>query len=132
MHEPPPTTIPNHYTPPTNPNLNCKTAQAHLNPPPPPTTTPTTTPKNKQPQVEAMAKKLAMHVVAAGPQFLSPEAVPAEVQTREKDVARQTVREMWWGVCVCGGGGGDYHLYLYLYLGWGRRNAIVCVDGCGP
>ena len=44
-----------------------------------------------------MAKKLAMHVVAANPMFLAPEAVPAEVQTREKDVARQTVRRAWGG-----------------------------------
>jgi translation elongation factor EF-Ts len=39
-----------------------------------------------------MAKKLAMHVVAANPMFLNPDAVPADVQQREKDVARQTVR----------------------------------------
>lgn len=43
-----------------------------------------------------MAKKLAMHVVAAGPLYLDSSAVPADVQQREKDVARQTVR-----ICGC-------------------------------
>lgn len=58
-------------------------------------------------QVEAMAKKLAMHVVAAGPMYLSPDDVPADVQTREKDVARQTVRRVL-GVGLCSGGMGGW------------------------
>ena len=37
-----------------------------------------------------MAKRLAMHVVAANPSYLNADAVPAEVVTREKEVARQT------------------------------------------
>ncbi|KAM3570703.1 hypothetical protein VYU27_007246, partial [Nannochloropsis oceanica] len=41
-------------------------------------------------QVEAMAKRLAMHVVAANPLYLNSAAVPAEVVEREKAVARQT------------------------------------------
>lgn len=41
--------------------------------------------------VEAMAKRLAMHVVAASPSYLNAEAVPADVVAREKEIARQTV-----------------------------------------
>ena len=92
-----------------------------------------------------MAKKLAMHVVAAGPQFLSPEGVPVEVQTREKDVARQTVRWMWWCVCmrvnrcVCLCMCMCMYVYVYVWVwvyrcvgrgGEGGRRVIVCVHGC--
>lgn len=36
---------------------------------------------------EALAKEIAMHIAAAAPDYLSPEAVPADVIAREREVA---------------------------------------------
>lgn len=41
---------------------------------------------------ENLAKDIAMHVAAASPEFLTPEAVPAEVIESEKEIARGQVQ----------------------------------------
>lgn len=40
---------------------------------------------------EAIAKEIAMHVAAESPEYLKPEEVPAEVLSREEDIARSQV-----------------------------------------
>ena len=40
---------------------------------------------------QAFAKDIAMHVAAAAPEYLAPEAVPAEVVAKEKEIARSQV-----------------------------------------
>jgi len=41
---------------------------------------------------EALAKDIAMHVAAAAPEFLNPEAVPEEVIAHEKEIAKEQVK----------------------------------------
>lgn len=41
---------------------------------------------------EALAKDIAMHVAAAAPEFLSPEKVPAEIISQEKEIAKGQVK----------------------------------------
>lgn len=41
---------------------------------------------------EALAKAIAMHVAAANPEFLSPEAVPASIIENEKEIAKGQVQ----------------------------------------
>jgi elongation factor Ts len=41
---------------------------------------------------EALAKDIAMHIAAAAPEFLSPEKVPSEVISHEKEIARGQVK----------------------------------------
>lgn len=43
-------------------------------------------------ELQDAGKKLAMHVVAARPTYLSPEVVPEEVLERERDILREQVR----------------------------------------
>lgn len=40
----------------------------------------------------AIAKDIAMHVAAASPEFLSPEKVPAEVISNEKEIAKSQIK----------------------------------------
>lgn len=41
---------------------------------------------------EALAKDIAMHVAAASPEFLSPEAVPAEIIAHEKEIVKGQIK----------------------------------------
>ncbi len=47
----------------------------------------------RTPEFQSLAHDLAMHVVAARPQFLTPEDVPAEVLEQEKDIYRKQLLE---------------------------------------
>lgn len=40
----------------------------------------------------AFAKDIAMHVAAAGPEYLSPEAVPADVINQEREIAKEQIK----------------------------------------
>lgn len=44
------------------------------------------------PDVEQLAKEIAMHVAAAAPEYLTPEKVPSEVIEHEKDIARSQMK----------------------------------------
>jgi elongation factor Ts len=39
-----------------------------------------------------LARDLAMHVAAESPEYLNPEAVPAEIRAKEEDIARSQVQ----------------------------------------
>lgn len=41
---------------------------------------------------EGLAKEIAMHIAAASPEYLSPEAVPADVIANERDVAQSQMK----------------------------------------
>lgn len=41
---------------------------------------------------EALAKEIAMHVAAAAPEYVSPEAVPEAIQAQEKEIARSQIQ----------------------------------------
>ncbi len=41
---------------------------------------------------EALAKDIAMHVAAASPEYLSPETVPAEVISHEKEIVKEQIK----------------------------------------
>ncbi len=41
---------------------------------------------------EALAKDIAMHVAAAAPEYLSPEKVPAEQISQEKEIAKSQIK----------------------------------------
>lgn len=41
---------------------------------------------------EAIAKDIAMHVAAAAPDYLSPEKVPAEIISQEREIAKEQVK----------------------------------------
>lgn len=41
---------------------------------------------------EALAKDIAMHVAAASPEYLSPEKVPAEVLSHEKEIVKSQIK----------------------------------------
>ena len=74
--------------------------------------------------VEAMAKRLAMHVVAAEPRYLSPATVPEEIVTRERDVSIRTWIAGFW--VSHRGIRGDRHArdgceYVPGYLGLGPQ-----------
>ena len=47
---------------------------------------------NGSDQEEELAKDIAMHVAAASPDFLSPEKIPADVISQEKEIARGQVQ----------------------------------------
>lgn len=42
-------------------------------------------------QEQEMARGIAMHIAAASPEYLSPEQVPAEILTHERDIARSQI-----------------------------------------
>ena len=42
---------------------------------------------------EAIAKDIAMHVAAAAPDYLSPEKVPADIISSEKEIAKSQVKD---------------------------------------
>ncbi len=42
--------------------------------------------------VEPLAKEIAMHIAAEAPDFLNPEAVPADVKAREEEIARGQIQ----------------------------------------
>lgn len=44
------------------------------------------------PEVEQLAKDIAMHIAAASPEYLSPEKVPAHIIEQEKDIASSQVK----------------------------------------
>jgi elongation factor Ts len=43
-------------------------------------------------QEEALAKDIAMHVAAAAPEYLSPEAIPANILEHERDIAKSQIK----------------------------------------
>lgn len=47
---------------------------------------------SSSPEVEQLAKDIAMHVAAAAPEYLSPEKVPANIVEHEKDIARSQMQ----------------------------------------
>lgn len=44
------------------------------------------------PEVEQLAKDIAMHIAAAAPEYLSPEKVPAHIIEHERDIARSQMQ----------------------------------------
>lgn len=47
---------------------------------------------SSKPEIEQLAKEIAMHVAAAAPDYLSPEQVPANILEHEKEIVRSQLK----------------------------------------